>query len=202
MKLTDGSGSFISRSVAHADCHWMKTTKISAPIYRLDTYTAYIEAGNDLLHQSLTKNTCKYSSGFCRVMELPYSLLSWSRIKRKLDLTRNLGIYNIHQIGNFINVPDLSIGASILQEQYETFALDFGYMIQKVGSTLDIDLFNKQKLFWKTTKSSTQLEIQTSKIIERLEEQTKILNFFMQQTCQMNERLKNVDSFLLKAFPD
>ena len=50
MKLTDGSGSFISRSVAHADCHWMKTTKISAPIYRLDTYTAYIEAGNDLLH--------------------------------------------------------------------------------------------------------------------------------------------------------
>ena len=75
-------------------------------------------------------------------------------------------------------------------------------MKQKVGSTLNIDLFNKQKLFWKTTKLSTRLEIQTSKIIERLEEQTKFLNFFMQQTCQMNERLNNVDSFLLKAFPD
>ena len=151
-----GSSSFKTRVKSHASCSWLKTIKVRSHIYRVDIYNAFLSPGRSLLNQKLTRTACVHNQTFCIPKEFPTTALVWIKSPKKPKMTRVManGNSSIHRIGNWLYVPELSIGGGIeMNDKDEVYLLETGYLINRI----EADLENHRKLL----KTAQKYWIQT-----------------------------------------
>ena len=202
--------SWVSTDHKAFNCKWMTSKSISFLRIKLDRYIGQIYDEDPTIIQDLTDTTCNFTTRFCRPQEKPLGLITWFFKPLKIQIFNSLGHFNITRLHNYIVIPTLSIGGSIIRETENTWLLDVGYLVIKMkkDSTFPTnksisDKFLKfSKDYVMNTKSNVQRELGEASLTNEMIWENKMISSLATMNCQTNQQLHLLQILILKHFPD
>ena len=123
------------KSRTHDDysCKWMKTRTRTYTHFQLRAYPARLTGRQRYLQQHLTHSKCNYASKHCKPREMPHSMIVWHSVKHDSRLYHSLGMYETHEIDNYLLVPALAISGTIRHvRKSSALVLDSGYILVRM----------------------------------------------------------------------
>ena len=123
----------------------MKTDIVSYKRLRITRYIGQIRDIDPLIQQEITSSRCYYTNSYCRPIESPFSVITWKYIAYKAKMFKTLGIYNVSRIHNYIVIPQLGFGGSIIKNQSNSWLLDIGYILEIQQEKIKKTSYNPKK---------------------------------------------------------
>ena len=82
-------------------CSWLRTKVVRFTRFRLRVIKGSQVGDDKIVHQTLTGTKCYVATRACRPMERPKSIIVWKMTRHNDHLYHDMGIYEIHQVGDF-----------------------------------------------------------------------------------------------------
>lgn len=106
---------------------------------------------------------------------------------------------------NFILIPNLGIGGSIILDYKTSFLLDIGYKVLKFGNSTTFkrkEFDEKSKHYVETTKSNTQRDLGEGRFTKKIMEDQEVVSHLAASLCKSNDEIRQLQRWILNAFPD
>ena len=198
-------GIWTTESNKRFKCRWERTTLVAFVIFSVQSYWGKIKGTDPVLHQKVTNTKCDYRTRQCRPVEDPHSLIVWREAhNHRKNPYKTIGHYEATQVHKFVLLHEISTGGSIIRETKHTKMLDNGYLLTLNNSKTKFDkqLNDFARNYSRRTKTSAQREILEGKIGLEILRQNQFEAMMSSSVCQLDRKIKAIERWLLKEFPD
>ena len=127
-----GHSQWQSKQSKPFDCTWMESNSVSFIRLKISRYIGHVRDRDPAIHQDLTNTPCTLARTYCRPEEKSLSIITWVFKLPTFQIFQSLGIFNVSQIHQYVIIPKLAIGGSIIKKTPTSFLLDTGYIIKKI----------------------------------------------------------------------
>lgn len=186
-------------------CSWLKTKSIAYYEFIVERRTASLTGTSTIIRQEITSTTCRYHKFFCIPKESPKSPIIWLKSDHSFRAYTHVGTYQAKKLDNFILIPHLGIGGSIILDYQTSFLLDIGYKVIQIGnytSHSKDDFDEKSKQYVINTKSNVQRELGQGRFTANIIHEHEIVSHLAKSMCRNNADIRQLQRWILNAFPD
>ena len=186
-------------------CHWAQTDSVSYFQLFVKTYSGSLEGDSRIIHQDVTNTKCNYNFPTCIPSENPLWRIIWEPVHHDFKLFHSLGKYPVKQIGNWVLVPLLGIGGSVLYKEGKSLLLETGYQIikqTKSSSHNPPSFLNFSIKYVKKTHSNYQRDLAEGQITAQFLHEHEIATQLSTSLCRANKELAQLRRWLLLNFPE
>ena len=179
--------------------------KISATYttFEYTLYPASLQGDDRYIHQQLTQTNCYYSNFTCIPVESPLTQIIWPNVTHRFSLYHKLGVYPIKRIRDFVLIPQLGIGGSILYRTFSTLLLDTGYKIYIRKTRNSTPRFDTMAYgYLKKAHMNVRADLTEGKFVQDMIHNTETLLHLAHTTCNTNKEIRQLQRWLLSSFPD
>ena len=202
-----------SKQAKAFDCTWMETNSITFVRLKISRYTGHIRDRDPTIHQDLTSTPCTLSNPYCRPREKPLSIITWVFKLPTFQIFQSLGIFNVSQIHQYVLIPKLAVGGSIIKKTLTSFLTDTGYILKWLNPpfsnkpTKTRNITNKNFMDFSTnyvtnTKSSSQRDIAEGYLGKEILLENKLISLLAALNCRTRKQLHRLQRLMLTSFPD
>lgn len=118
-------------------------------------------------------------------------------------------MHNVTVVQNFVLIPSIGVGGSIIHRTENHWLLDVGYVIKQmttnkheINKNILDKFYNYSRNYVKTTKSNVQRELAEGQLIRSLILENKLFSSISSLLCRINSKIHNVQRYLLSQFPE
>ena len=183
-------------------CTWLDQTIRIYDEFIVKSYIGSITGDQEQVAQTVTVSTCKYKSFSCKPKELPNSVIIWEKVKHRFTPYRNLGRFHIKLLNEFILVPALGIGGSIVTKTRYTLYLDAGYRIRNTTKHATGRLITVADKMFAGERLSAREDVSEGRFINQMLKTTDILMQLQHSLCKENQRFQSLQTWIMKSFPE
>lgn len=188
----------------HFTCKWLKQTTEVYFLFRYTKYPASLFGQDRFVHQQVTQTVCNYDDFSCKPQEDKSSILYWFPKKHRFSLYRSLGSHSVKRVHDFVLIPSIGIGGSILYSSFKTLLLDTGYKVvvpsPKNSSKNDFD--TETQAYLSKAAFNVRDDLAEGKMVQELMHSTETLLHLSHHTCTLNKEIRSLQRWLLTSFPD
>ena len=196
-------GKYATKYEDHYTCHYLRGETEHYDHFYMNMYSATVIGTDPNIHQTLTMTPCKHDELNCRPKEAPDSIVVWDKPKHEGRVFKELGTMEIQLIDDqFLLVPALGIGGTIVEQSQGTYLTDTGYLIGQNLSTISSHLHDTTVEFTKHNIFSAKNDIERAETIARLAQQSTQLLYLAKSMCAINQKIRNMERWILHSQVD
>ena len=187
-------------------CKWLKNQTNHFKHFTIILYEGELVGDDSFIHQPLTHNTCYYRNFSCSPSEIPTSQIVCLPSNHSFQRFRDLGLYDIQQLSDFILIPKLNFGGAIQNTRNRglLFQLDNGFLVVRCKPTpsafsLFLALATK---FLSNARPTLQSGLLEAHLTLTLENQRSKMISLWDQFCMTRNRLIQIQHWMIRYFPE
>ena len=190
-------------------CAWLQNNKESYIVFKMSRVKGSLIGDNPYIHQSLTVTNCVVREQLCVPREQKMGVIVWRRTRHNANLYHNLGIFDVHRVGNFFLVGKMGIGGSVIRETGDLILLDNSYMLKilrhsnSTGRSNATSLFLEySRKFAKSTKSNVQRDLMEGRLVKQLARENENIVSMAAILCENQRKIHQLQIMNMHSYPD